>query len=375
VKIALLGPYFPYKGGVAHYTGLLHRELSKKHEIVAVSYSVQYPHMLYRRPQKDYGNDALRVKETHFLLNTVNPLSWVSTARFINREKPDALLIEWWHPFFAPSYAVLLRLIAKSINVVVLCLNVLPHEGFPLGRTLSKIALQRGDCYIIHSERDEADLRSVVKQPRFCCTPPPTYNLFKMQNLTQVEARNLLGVSLEQEMILFFGFIREYKGLKHLLRAMPRIAEKRPAARLFAVGEFFENNKSEYLALMETLDCNPFVTLVDGYVPDHEVEKYFAACDMVVLPYESATQSGIAQIAYDFGKPVISTNVGGLPEVIIDGNTGYLVPPKDTRALAEAVIDFFAMEDKTAFRTAIAAEAYKYSWERMAETVDSLLLR
>jgi len=173
---------------------------------------------------------------------------------------------------------------------------------------------------------------------------------------------------------LFFGFIREYKGLRTLLDSMPAIKSSLPECRLMIVGDFpSDKNRAEYEALMEKNGCRESVLLVDGYVPDDEVEKYFAACDLVVLPYDSATQSGIAQIAYGFEKPVVATDVGGLGEVVLEGETGYLVPPKDPEKLAGAIIKFFA-EGKN-FTENIRREAHKYSWGRMADIIEDLYRR
>ena len=176
----------------------------------------------------------------------------------------------------------------------------------------------------------------------------------------------------EQEMLLFFGYIREYKGLRHLIRALPAIRVARPQAHLFVVGDFWENNKEEYEQLIRETGAAGDITLVDGYLPDDEVEPYFAAADLCVLPYESATQSGVIQIAYSFGLPVIATDVGGLPEVVLDGRTGFVVPPKDADALAKAVVRFFEEDRAADFKEHIKEEDSRYSWDRMVEHVDTL---
>lgn len=373
MKIVIVGPVYPYRGGIAQYTGLMSQNLMKGHEVVNVSFSLQYPRFLYHNEQKDFSNDTFKAPDARYWLNTVDPSSWISTARRINAMKPDLVIVQWWHPFFAPAYWSLLKLLKRDIRVLFCCHNVLPHEGFPCKKLLAKMVLRQGDSFIVHSEQDADDLRSLVPQPRFKRMVLPTYNAFRLQNLSQSEARKHLRIGVGEEVLLFFGFIRKYKGLKHLLRAMPAILKECPKVHLLVVGEFFEGDKQDYLDLIDQLNLpDGVLTLVDGYLPDKEVEPYFAACDLVVLPYESATQSAVVQIAYGFEKPVVATAVGGLPEVVLDGETGFVMPPLDDGALAQAVIRFFAENKAEEFQENIRRESYKYSWDRMNETVEAL---
>lgn len=373
MKIVILGPVFPYRGGIAQYTGLMSQNLSKEHTVINVSFSLQYPKILYRNEQKDFSNDTFKAPDTRYWLNTVNPISWASTARRINSLAPDLVIVQWWHPFFAPAYWSLLKVLKRDIRVLFCCHNVLPHEGFPCKKLLTRMALGQGDGFIVQSTQDEADLHALIQTKNSKRVLHPTYNAFRWQGVSRQQARETLGITAEREVLLFFGFIRKYKGLKHLLRAMPEILAARPHAQLWVVGEFFEGDKADYIELMDSLHLpEDAIRLMDGYMPDKEVEPYFAASDLVVLPYESATQSGIAQMAYGFEKPVIATAVGGLPEVVLDGKTGYVVPPQDEKALADAVIRFFKENKAAEFSESIHEEAYKYSWDRMNETVREL---
>ncbi len=204
------------------------------------------------------------------------------------------------------------------------CHNVFPHERFPLDRLLTKMTLKQGSRYIVQSAQDQQDLLQTIPDAVFTRTPHPTYNMFKLRGISRAQAREELGISEKEKMLLFFGFVREYKGLKYLLLAMRQILEAFPEVRLYVVGDFGKD-KEDYLALIRQEKLEAHVRIRDGYVPDAEVEPYFAGCDLVVLPYVSATPSGIVQIAYGFGKPVVVTRVGGLPEVVQDGETGYAV--------------------------------------------------
>lgn len=201
----------------------------------------------------------------------------------------------------------------------------------------------------------------------------PSFNNFKLQNLSLTEARKQLNIAEETHLLLFFGFIRDYKGLKHLIRAMPSISRRFDNVKLLIVGDFTnESEHDSYLKLIADCGVSKQITVVNGYIPDNEVEKFFAAADVVVLPYESATQSAIAQLAYAFHKPVIATNVGGLPEVVIDGKTGFLVESGNDQQLADAVVRFFSENRAGEFSQNICTENKKYSWDHMVETIEDL---
>lgn len=365
MKIALIGPVYPYKGGIAHYTSLLCKALREKNSVKMISYKMQYPKLLFKKEQKDFSNDSFKIEDTEYWLNTANPFNWIKTAMQLNRHDSEVLLIQWWHPYFAPCYYALAKL-CKRKKIVFTCHNVFPHERFPLDRMLTKLVLKLGDGFIVHSRADAEELLTIKKEANYVVTPHPTYNAFRLTGMSRGEARELLKVSEETPMLLFFGFVRKYKGLTYLLEAMPQILSKLPDIQLWIVGDFGED-RAEYSKLIEERELEKNIRLVEGYIPDKEVEKYFAASDLVVLPYVSATQSGIIQIAYGFDKPVIATRVGGLPDVVEDGNTGYLVPPENSNAIAEQVIRFFTKDANKNWSTNIAKKEEEFSWERMAD--------
>lgn len=374
-KIILIGPVYPYRGGISHYTGLMYRELSKHYDVEMLSYKMQYPKILFKKEQRDYKNDSFKIDETNFMINTANPFNIIRTANYIKKKKPDMVIIQWWHPYFAPCYFLLAKFMGKQ-NLTFVCHNVFPHERFPLDKKLTRLTLKNGKHFIVHAKEEEAELRQIMPSPDCRVTPHPSYNAFCFEHMTKAQARERLGLSMDEKVLLFFGFVRPYKGLKHLIAAMPKIKEQLGNVKLLIVGEFGNAEYKEgYVSQIKHLALSSpgleaDVIINDGYMPDREVEKYFAACDMVVLPYESATQSGIVQIAYGFGKPVTVTNVGGLPDVVSDGRTGYVVPPQDEKALAEAVVRYFAEDKEAEFTGNIAAEAYRFSWERMGEVVE-----
>jgi len=370
-NIVLIGPVYPYKGGIAHYTSLLYRTLVKKYNVEMISYKMQYPKFLFKKEQKDFSNDMFGIDNTEFLIHTANPFNIICIGKKLRKKRPDMVIMQWWHPYFAPCYWLLEMALGRKIQKTFICHNVFPHERFPLDNFLTKLALKRGDAFIVHSQGDGKDLLTIKPNACYKYNPHPTYNAFKMKNLTKRQARDALQISLDAKILLFFGFVREYKGLKYLLYAMPDIKKAFIGVKLLIVGSF-GNNKEGYMEIIRNKGIADCVAVVDCYIPDNEVEKYFAASNLVVLPYESATQSGIVQIAFGFEKPVIVTDVGGLPDVVEDGKTGYVVESKSPEALVEAVVKYFAQGKEEEFVENVRKEAYRFSWERMAEKIESL---
>ncbi len=368
MRIVLIGPVYPYKGGISHYTSLLCRALRQKHEVIMVSYKMQYPKFLFKKEQKDYSNKSFQVDDTKYWIHTANPINLFLAARRIRKLRPDAVILQWWHPYFAPCYRILATLLGE-IPLLITCHNVFPHERFPLDRFLTRMVLKRADGYIVQSHLDEKDLLTVKPDANYVVTPHPTYNAFKMKNMSRAEARELLAVGHDSPMLLFFGFVREYKGLKYLLDALPEVKKRIPDISLWVVGDFGDD-KDVYLEQIERNRIGDNIRLVEGYVPDQEVEKYFAAADLVVLPYVSATQSGIVQIAYGFDKPVVVTDVGGLPDVVRHRETGYVVSSGNAQEIAKAVISFYQEDRETDWESNIRKQAAEFSWETMVERME-----
>lgn len=374
-RVAVVGPVFPYKGGIAHYTGLLAKELAKTHEVMVFSFSLQYPRFLYPgKTQKDYENDFFRIEGTRYLINTINPLSWLRTGLAILRFAPKLVILPWWNPFFGPAFYVIVFLVKlfSRARVLFVIHNVLPHERLPFDRLLTSCTLKKGDFHIVQSTENEDKLLHILKKPLFRKVPHPNYNAFKQEEISRADARDRLSLPTRAKVLLFFGFVREYKGLMYLIEALPAIIEKLPEAKLLIVGDFFDD-KQKYLCRIEELGVASAVAVYDGYIPDREVGTYFSAANLVVLPYESATQSGIVPIAYAFGKPVIVTSVGGLPEVVKDGKTGYVVPPENPGALAESVVRYFEQDKEREFSAEIEIEQDRFSWKRMVGAIEELM--
>lgn len=370
-KIVLIGPVYPYKGGISHYTGLLYKALVQEgHEVSMHSFRFQYPKFLYKKEQKDERDSKFKIENTNYSIHTLNPFNWIGAARKIKKEAPDLVVIQWWHPYFAPCYFFLCKLFGRQ-KILFVCHNVFPHERFPMDRFLTKMVLRQGGFFIVQSHMDAGDLLSVKADASYVATPHPTYNAFKMKDLSKEEARNLLQIQEKEKVMLFFGFVREYKGLKHLLEAMKEITNRMQDIQLWIVGDF-GSDRETYMNQIHSLELEDNIKIVEGYIADSEVEKYFAACNLVVLPYISATQSGIVQIAYGFQKPVLVTDVGGLPDVVTHQRTGYVVEPGAASAIADAVCDYFTQDKEEEFAGNIAAEAERFSWGTFVKRLEDL---
>ncbi len=369
-RIAVIGPVYPFKGGISHYTGLMVKALKQEYEVECVSYSMQYPKILFKKEQRDYANKTFEIKNTRFIINTADPFNWNKAAEEIKSLRPDLVIVQWWHPYFAPCYQGILSKL-KKIPVFFICHNVLPHERFPLDGLLSKNTLKKAAGCIVHSKEDEADLKEMLPGMPYRRNMHPTYNAFRLRGMSRAEARSALGIGPDEKILLFFGLVRKYKGLKYLIEAAPECAKALGNVKICVVGDF-GSSKEEYMSLIEASDAADHFIIRDGYVPDAEVEPYFAAADLCICPYISATQSGIVQIAFGFGLPVVATDVGGLPEAVRDNKTGYIVPPGDKDALASAIIRFFTEEKALEFKENIKDDEKRFSWENMVMTINGL---
>jgi glycosyltransferase involved in cell wall biosynthesis len=370
MRIVLVGSAYPLRGGIAHYTALLCRTLERRgHTVNVLSFRRQYPSFLFPgKTQKDEGREMIRVASRP-MLDSINPLTWIQAIFWMKSLRPDAVVFKYWMPFFAPCFAVLAfgaRYFLK-IPAIFLCDNIVPHEPTRLDARLTRLAVGSPDAFIVQSSSVRQDLLRFRPDAVFREVPHPVYDIFSAP-MPKSEARTRLGLE-ENRILLFFGYIRAYKGLRTLIEAMPEILRVCPV-HLVVCGEFYEG-RQETVDLIHHLGLQHKISLFDEFIPNEKVADFFCAADAVVLPYVSATQSGIVQIAYHYDRPVIATAVGGLPEVIVEGKTGFLVPPQDPAALAAAVLRFYSGPPDR-FKQAIRKEKPKYSWDRMAEAVEEL---
>ena len=370
-RLCLIGPTYPYRGGISHYHTCLIKELSKRNDVRAINFTRLYPDFLFPgKTQLDESERPLAADSTR-IIDSLNPITWIRAGVHAARMKPDLTLIEWWHPFFAPALftiCLLLKLMRRG-NIIFICHNVLPHERSRVDSLLARVAFLLPDGFLVQSREDREKLLGIRPRAPVTVHPHPIYDFFSTGSLTRAAARARIGAG-DEPLLLFFGYIRGYKGLAFLIEAMPEIRARVPA-KLLVVGEFYDA-PAPYEKLVERLGLGGAVRFENRYVGNEEVEAFFVASDLVILPYVSATQSGIVQIAIAFDRPVVVTEVGGLPEAVSPGKTGFVVPPKDPSALAAAVIRFF--EEGWAPRMApfFAEEKKRFSWEAMARAVDEI---
>lgn len=373
-KLAVVGLSYPFRGGISHFATLQVRALRRRYDVTFLTLSRQYPGFLFPgQTQFDYSARTLE-EPNEPLIDTLNPLTWLATARRLNREQPDLIVFQWWHPFFAPPFGSIVRLLSAALRrrVCFICHNVMPHESSRLQTLLARYAFPRRGFYVVHSEQDRQQLVALRPDATIRKGCHPTYSEFAEGYAgDRREARRTLGLTEDRKTILFFGLVRAYKGLKYLIEAMARAREVLDC-HLLIVGEFYDD-KAQYLEQIERLRLSGAITVVDQYVPNEEVGRYFAAADVAVLPYTSATQSGIVQIAFGLNTPVIVTRVGGLPEVVDDGSTGFVVEPESPDDLAAAIIRYYEGGYESKFRAEIARQADRFDWNEEIALLEGFL--
>jgi glycosyltransferase involved in cell wall biosynthesis len=376
MKILILGTAYPLRGGIAHFNALLAQHLGSHHRVETITFKRQYPKFLFPgKTQDEAGQPIPGVDPAPQLVDSVNPFNWIRVAREIRRRQPDLILFKFWLPFFGPCFGTIARLAKRGTRAKVLfvCDNIIPHERRPGDVAFTRYAFGAADCFIVQSDAVERDLNTYFPNSVYRKVPHPVYELFG-SSLPKAQARQKLGISAER-VILYFGYVRPYKGVDILIEAMHALSDSRfqiGDSILLIVGEFYDD-ETRYRRQVKQLGLENSIRFVSEYVANEAVATYFSAADVVVLPYRSATQSGIAQIAYQFDTPVIATNVGGLAEVVIDETTGFLVPSNDPTALAGAIWKFYTEEREAQFVENVKREKLKYSWENLVHAIESLM--
>jgi glycosyltransferase involved in cell wall biosynthesis len=373
MRIVYIGTAYPMRGGIAHFNAILARELAARHTVTFLSFTRQYPGLLF--PGKTQyvtdadGAGAGRIEATP-MLDSIDPLSWLRTARRAARERPDLLLFRYWMPFFAPAFGSIVRWVKRGSHTraVFVCDNIIPHERTPIDRLLTRYALAPVDGFVVMSQTVRADLLAVRPDARHRLVAHPIYSVFG-ERTDKTAARAALGLE-PGPWLLFFGYVRRYKGLDLLLEALPLIRERVPA-RLLVAGEFYEG-ETRYRERVAQLGLTDAVRFDADYIPDSRVPLYFSAADVVVLPYHTATQSGIVQVAYQLDTPVICTDVGGLAEVVRDSISGFVTRPDDPRALADAVVRFYTEGWEERLRAGVREVKREYTWAPLVTAVEEL---
>lgn len=368
-RIAIVGPAYPFRGGIAHFSNRLAQAMEERFDVEMLTFSRQYPSLLFPGKSQLESSEWKLPHRPERLLDSIGPWSWRDAGVWLAERRPHVIMLVHWLPFFVPSYLGLLKHYRRALSkddlrahVNVFLHNVFPHKAFPFTKALMERLLRRADSFLTLSNHVTDHLRTFRPEADVHEGFHPVYDIFEAP-VDPTEARLRLGLA-DRPTMLFFGYVRRYKGLDLLIEALPAIREH-VDAQVVVAGEFYDD-KEEIRARITELGLDDHVRVFSEYIPNEEVHLYFSAAEVVVQPYRSATPSGVAQTAFNFNKPMIVTDLGVLAEVVPDGVAGYVIPPEDPPALADAVVRFFdAGPDR--FKAGVARQKEKYSWPSLTE--------
>lgn len=368
----LVGTAYPYRGGLAVYNERLARSFQEEgYEVEIWTFTLQYPNFLFPGKTQFSTEPAPEGLTIHRKLNSVNPFNWLKVGRQLRKANADLVVMRFWIPYMAPSHGYIARRARKNkkTKVVSILDNIVPHEKGFADKILANYFISSLDGGVTMSKSVLKDAKALDPDKKVKYCPHPLYDNFGTK-VDREEALKFMQLDSDWRYMLFFGIIRDYKGLDLLLQAMGDERLKKMKVKLIVAGEFY-NNAEQYHEMERQLEISDQIVWRSQFVPDSEVRYYFNAADIVVQPYKSATQSGVTQIAYHFDKPMLVTDVGGLKEIVPNGLVGY-VTPVDPKQIADALADFFENHRRETFEQNIKLEKQKYSWSRMVETLVSV---
>ena len=367
----IIGAAHPLRGGLATYNERLARAyIEKGWDVIIYTFSLQYPGFLFPGKSQYSVERVPAGLNIRVRVNSINPFNWKKAGKEIKKQRPDLVIVKFWIPFMAPCLGTICRIIRKNRHTKIVSIidNLIPHERRPGDKLLIRYWVNSADGFIVMSRSVLAEINQFLTRkprPTFFC-PHPLYDSFG-KSIPKSEAKERLGLDPGFSYLLFFGFIRDYKGLDLLLEAFADERLRSLPLKLIVAGEFYTDAKP-YYELLDQLHLREHVIMRNEFIPDSAVADYFCASDIVVQPYKSATQSGVTQIAYHFNKPMIITNVGGLAEFVPDGKVGYIVEPVVSE-IASAILRFFNERREDEFSANAAVEKQKYSWGKMLEAI------
>ncbi len=369
MKIILLGTASPYRGGLASFNERLIGEFLKNgHEAEIFTFTLQYPTFLFPGTTQLADSRASSEIKIKRRVNSVNPLNWKKVGREIKRLSPDILIIKYWMPFMAPCFGTIAKIAKQNNKTKVICIadNIIPHERKFYDNLFTNYFIKQVDAFVVMSESVLADLKKFDHKKPVVLNPHPVFDNFG-EKISKDQALKNLHLSPLKNYILFFGFIRNYKGLDLLLNAFANERLRNLNLQLIIAGEYYTDEK-QYLQLINDLKLNDHIIQFNKFIPDKDVKNYFCAADLVVQPYKHATQSGVTQIAYHFEVPMIVTNVGGLAEIVPDKKVGYVVDQSPAE-IASAIIDFYSSTRKSIFIANIKEEKKRFGWDKMMDAI------
>lgn len=370
-RVVIIGPAHPLRGGLATFNQRLAAEFnSQGHQCSLLSFSLQYPDFIFPGTTQYTNEPAPEGLIIDTKINSVNPLNWISTGNWLKKQNPDLVIVRFWLPLMGPALGTILRRVRKNKHTKIICIadNVIPHEKRPGDTPFTRYFLKSCDAFITMSEKVMQDLRLFEKNKPAQLVAHPLYDNFGAA-ISKTEARQHLGLPANEKIVLFFGFIRKYKGLDLLFDAMAQPDLKSSGIRLLVAGEYYEAEK-DYQAQIDQLGIREQLYLRTDFIPDSEVKYYLCAADAVIQPYRNATQSGVTPLAYHFEKPMVVTNVGGLPALVPDHRVGLVTSPQP-EAIAAGILEFYQLGEDY-FIPHLREEKKKYSWANMVSSLSQL---
>jgi D-inositol-3-phosphate glycosyltransferase len=369
MNICSIGPAYPYRGGLASFNERLSQQFySEGHTIEIVTFSLQYPGFLFPgKTQYTDGKPPVGIKITR-MLNSINPFNWITSGLKIKKIKPEILLIRYWLPFMAPCLGTVARIVKSNRHTKVICIfdNVIPHEKRTGDKILTGFFTGSIDGAIVMSHTVSDDLKKFRKNIPVKLSPHPLFDNYGIP-VNRNMALSELKLDGDCSYLLFFGFIRAYKGLDLLIEAFSDYRLRDRKLKLIIAGEFYEDD-APYLELIKKYNIGDDVIIYDHFIKNSDVSLFFSIADLVVQPYKSATQSGVTQIAFHFEKPMLVTDVGGLREIVQDGICGYVVKPEKAK-ITDAILDYFDNDRKSVFTEGVKKEKEKFSWDKMTGSI------
>ena len=375
-KIIIIGPAYPYRGGNSLFISHVYDILKNKFDVRIYNYKLLYPSILFPgKTQFDESGKTIKQAPNKRLVNSINPFNWFKVASLIKDENADLVVFDWWHPFFSFCHFAISKLIKSKYKNKILFIteNVISHEANVIDKSLTKIGLSNAYAFLSLSEKVEKDLEFVADDRKVYRSELPVYDCYNFDEQKKITStKKDFGFDENSKLLLFFGYVRKYKGLDLLIDALAELVKRDSTYKLLAAGEFYDDEKY-YRDKVESLNLVNSVKLLNEFIPNEEVAKYFQPSDLVVLPYRSATQSGILNLAYGFYKPVLVTNVGGLAEFVDDGKTGYVIKPDSQKDLIDGIINFFNQREKINFEENIKKRVSRNAFNNLPELFDKII--
>lgn len=375
-KIAIVGPAYPYRGGNALFVSHLYKALAEEFEIRLFNFKLLYPQLLFPgTTQYDESDQHYDKVPSERLINSMNPLSWQKTGKEISQWKPDLIAFDWWQPYFGPCYNGICRSIDKALRsrIVFITENVISHEARWVDKFLTRMALKHARQFLTLSKKVEQDIQQLANGRPIFRSELPVYGWYEVpEDFDAAEEKKDLGFEPSDTVLLFFGYVRQYKGLDILMRAFARLQEQRSDLKLLVAGEFYDKPDT-YERLAEELGIAGKTKMINKYISNEEVARFFELAEAVVLPYRNGTQSGILNIAYGYQKPVVITDVGGLAEFVEPDKTGVIVDKAEPEAVAKGIERYFRLKTEVDFAKNIEARVAANSFGKIVEVFRQLL--